>query len=126
MSQPRRIAASDVPFVEGRTVEEIPITALEGRATDGLAVKPLVAGDGMVLLRITRRKGLVDPEHVHPDHESICYLESGRMRVVIGEREFLAGPGDSWVHAAGVPHWHETLEDSVQLEIKSPPTRTWG
>jgi hypothetical protein len=26
----------------------------------------------------------------------------------------------------GVKHWQDTLEDSVQIEIKSPPKRTWG
>ena len=40
-------------------------------------------------------------------------------------REFIAGPGDSWVHPRGVPHYSEALEDCVQIEVKSPPIRTW-
>ena len=105
------------------------MTALEGHTegNDGaaLAIKSLLASESALLMEVHRDKGLIDPEHAHPDHESICYLVSGRMRVFIDGEAFEAGPGDAWIHPAGVPHYHETLEDSVQIEIKSPPRRTW-
>ena len=44
--------------------------------------------------------------------------------MLIAGREFIAGPGDSWVHPRGVPHYSEALEDCVQIEVKSPPIRT--
>ena len=37
----------------------------------------------------------------------------------------IAEPGDSWIYRAGVRHYHETPEDSVQLEVKSPPRKPW-
>ena len=48
------------------------------------------------------------------------------MRVVIAGETFIAEPGDSWIHRASVLHYHETLEDSVQLEVKSPPRKHWS
>ena len=48
------------------------------------------------------------------------------MRVVIEGEEFIAEPGATWVHRPGVRHYHEALEDSVQIEVKSPPTKTWA
>ena len=124
----RRIPASSEYFVANKSVPEQPIKRLEGLAenTAGrLAVKPLITGKDAGLLEFRRAKGLRDPEHTHPDHESICYLVSGRVRVVIAGQEFIAEPGDAWIHPAGVLHYHETLEDSVQIEIKAPATRTW-
>lgn len=122
----RSVAASPVPFVHGATVAAKPITHIEGKRARGeIALKALIAGEDLLCMQVHRRKGLVDAAHAHDDHESICYLVSGRMRVVIGDEEFIAGPGDVWLHRRGVTHYHETLEDSVQLEFKSPPRRTW-
>jgi quercetin dioxygenase-like cupin family protein len=113
-------------FVHGRTVPAETVRRIEGAAEAGrLAIKPLLVGEGMLLIELHREKGLVDPLHSHPDHESICYLLSGRLRVEIDGESFVAEPGDAWIHAPGVPHRHEALEDSVQIEIKAPPRRTW-
>ena len=123
----RDLPASAQPFAAPESVVARPIGAIEGHAGyAGATVKPMLVGEAMVLLEIHRPKGLLDPEHVHRDHESLCYLVSGRMRCVIDGREFIAEPGATWLHRPGVRHFHETLEDSVQIEIKSPPKRTWG
>jgi len=116
-------------FVRNDTVPAEPVTRLEGqeKATDAaIAIKALLASQDMLLMEVHREKGLVDARHAHPDHESICYLVSGRMRVVIEDETFIAEPGDAWIHPPGVTHYHETLEDSVQIEIKSPPRKPWA
>ena len=125
----RRIPPSPNLFQKGRDIPLKPISKLEGQ-TEGagdkkLFLKALIAGEAMSFMEAFRPQGLVDPEHAHPDHESICYLVSGRMRVVIEGESFIAEPGDVWLHPPGVLHYHEALEDSVQIEIKSPPTKTW-
>lgn len=126
----RRIPPSPNLFVSNRTVPAETISKLEGQEEGAgdkrLVVKPLIAGQEMLFMEARRPQGLVDPEHAHPDHESICYLVSGRMRVVIEGESFIAEPGDAWVHPPGVKHYHEALEESVQIEIKSPPTKTWS
>jgi len=115
-------------FVRNADVAAEPVAALEGAAGTGtarLAIKALLTGRDMLFMEVRREKGRVDPEHVHPDHESICYLVSGRMKVVIAGESFIAEAGDAWVHPAGVAHWHEALEDSLQVEVKSPPRIAW-
>lgn len=113
-------------FVAPDDVAAQPIGRIEGALqSKGLSVKPLMVGEGALFMEVHRKAGLIDPEHAHPDHESICYLVSGRMRVVIDGDEFIAEPGATWIHRPGVRHYHETLEDSVQIEIKSPPRKTW-
>lgn len=102
------------------------IAAVEGVSEHGdLRVKVLHAGHDILMLEVTRGKGQVDPPHQHDDHESCGYLIEGRMKVVIGGKEFVAGPGSSWRHPAGVEHSSEALTDCRQIEIKSPPRKTW-
>tara|TARA_R110002167_G_scaffold13854_1_gene56885 strand:- start:103 stop:492 length:390 start_codon:yes stop_codon:yes gene_type:complete len=124
----RRLAPSGSDFIAGASVPAEPVTAIEGATEQAgkLAIKPLMVGDDTLVMEVHRKKGLIDPEHFHGDHESICYLVSGRMRVVIEGREFVAGPGDIWKHRPGVTHYHEALEDCVQIEIKNPAMKTWG
>ena len=127
MTEPARIPEPTAArFVRNRDVAADEVAALEGQAGGGaLAIKALLCSPDMLLMEVQRDKGRVDPEHAHPDHDSICYLVRGRMRVVIDGESFIAEAGDAWIHPAGVPHYHETLEDSLQLEVKSPPRRPW-
>ena len=122
----RALSPTEADFVSGSGIPIEPVMAIEGGAEVGnLGIKPLMVGDNVLVMEAHRERGLVDPEHANDDHESICYLVSGRMRVVIDGKEFIAQPGDVWRHQIGVPHFHETLEDSLQIEIKSPARKTW-
>ncbi len=127
MSNERRLPATENVFVRGDSVAADRVSAIEGATEAGdLAIKPLMVGDDVLFMEVHRGKGLIDPEHAHHDHESICYLVKGRMRVVIAGEEFIAHAGDIWKHRPGVLHYHEALEDCVQIEIKSPPHKTWS
>lgn len=117
---------SEIPFAAAADVRLEEIAGVEDVAMLGLArIGLMLVGEDMLITRSFRGKGLVDPPHRHDDHESIGFLLSGRLRLVIDGREFVAGPGDSWVHRRGVVHASEALEDCEQVEIKSPPRRTW-
>ena len=100
--------------------------SVEGAVPKGkVVVRRAMVGNEAVLLHVLREKGLIDPVHKHDDHETVAYLISGRMRLVIGGEEFIAEPGTSWIHPRGVEHFSEALEDCEQLEVKTPPRKTW-
>jgi quercetin dioxygenase-like cupin family protein len=125
-SDPRLLPRSAGVFFPGAVAPVDRMTTLEGAASAGeMTIKPLVVGDDMLLIELFEAKGVRVPEHAHDDHESIVYLVKGSMRLVIDGREFIARAGDAWLHPRGVPHWSETLEDCVAIEIKSPPRKTW-
>jgi len=103
-----------------------PLAAVEGIKPKGVVeVRRAMVGKDILMLHVFREKGLIDPVHKHMDHETVAYLIRGKLRLVIGGKEFIAGPGTSWIHPVGVEHFSEALEDCEQLEIKSPPTKTW-
>lgn len=127
MNEAQTLPPTASDFVRGEDGIAERVTAIEGAAETGdLAIKPLMIGDDVLVMEVHRGKGLVDPEHAHHDHESICYLVKGRMRVVIAGQEFIAHAGDTWKHRPGVLHYHEALEDCVQIEVKSPARKTWA
>ncbi len=109
--------------------DDVPIerlAAVEGIKPKGrVEVRRIMVGSEILMLHVFREKGLVDPVHKHMDHETVAYLIKGRLRLVIGGKEFIAEPGTSWIHPRGVEHYSEALEDCEQLEIKSPPRKTW-
>ena len=126
-SAPRLLPKSAGVFFPSASARVDRMTTLEGAASTGeVTIKPLVVGNDMLLIELFEAKGVRVPEHTHDDHESIVYLVKGSMRLVIGGREFIARAGDAWLHPRGVPHWSETLEDCVAIEIKSPPRKTWS
>ena len=126
MTTSRRIERSSSYFFRGADRITTVVSTVEDAAMQGvLTVAPLIHGDESSMTLWTRKKGLIDPEHQHDDHESIAVLLSGKLRLVIDGQEFIAGPGDCWLHPRGVRHFSEALEDCVQIEVKSPPIRTW-
>jgi quercetin dioxygenase-like cupin family protein len=114
-------------FRKAAEIPRLKVGAIEGHAEQGeLWVEELMTTENFVVVRAIRGKGLVDPPHQHDDHESVATLISGRMRMHIGGEEFEVGPGDVWRHPPGVVHGSTALEDCVQIEIKSPPRKTWS
>lgn len=113
-------------FCNSTDIKAERIAAVEGVKEHGeVTVKVLHVSDAMLVLDVFRKKGLIDPVHRHDDHESVGYLIEGRMKLVIGGEEFIAGPGSSWRHPVGVDHYSEALTDCHQIEVKSPPRKTW-
>jgi len=114
-------------LADGAELPTVRMGVLEGRASAGhVDLKPLLVGNDMLMVEIFEQAGVRVPEHSHDDHESLVYLIKGRMKLVIGGEEFVAKAGDAWIHPKGVPHWSETLEDCLAIEIKSPPRKTWN
>ena len=102
------------------------ITHVEGKPLgSGVELRTLAVTPQMVFVECRFTKGQASKPHQHPDHDSIVYVVSGKVKVTIEDREFIAGPGDAWYNEPGVMHHIEALEDSVSVEVKSPPVKAW-
>ena len=127
MIAPERMLAKSLSYFAVRDdIAAERLTAVEGVKEQGhVEARKLLVGDEILMLHVLRKKGLIDPVHKHLDHESMGYLISGRLRLVIGGKETIAEPGTACMHPVGIDHYSEALEDCEQLEIKSPPRKTW-
>lgn len=109
----------------GRELDPMELRRVEGQPVGkGSAVKELLIGRRGLLAEATVEKGVTTPPHMH-NHESLCYIVEGRVRVTIGDHTWLLGAGDAFMHPEGVLHTSEVLERSTWIEFKSPPQRTW-
>ncbi|HZQ14871.1 MAG TPA: cupin domain-containing protein [Pseudolabrys sp.] len=109
---------ADIPMMQIRSVE--------GETRGQLpTMKILMATPDMNCLKIYRKKGELASRHAHMDHSTICCLLSGKVKLFIGDQTFIAEAGDVWRHPPGVVHQTEALEDSIQIEVKSPACKTW-
>ncbi len=107
----RTVAPLDM---EGKKVGGVP---LEGQVD----LWVLLTGERLQMVELHIGKGFFHPLHGHPEHESIGYVISGKLRMRIGEEEHTLGPGDAWHHGVGVAHWTRALEDTRAVEIHGPP-----
>jgi quercetin dioxygenase-like cupin family protein len=92
-----------------------------------LLERRLVTGDRMMLAHVYLKKGCVVPRHQH-ENEQITYILEGALRFWIGEDEAKVVE----VHAGEVLHlpsmvWHkaEALEDTLDVDVFSPPRQDW-
>lgn len=87
----------------------------------------LITGDRMMLAHVYLKKGCVVPRHQH-ENEQLTYILEGGLRFWIGEDEKQTVD----VMAGEVLHipsmvWHkaEALEDTVDVDVFSPPRQDW-
>jgi quercetin dioxygenase-like cupin family protein len=87
----------------------------------------LVTAERMMLAQIHLMKGCIVPRHSH-ENEQITYVLRGEMRFWIG-----AEPGESLILKTGevlvipslVPHMAEALEETLEIDVFSPPRQDW-
>jgi quercetin dioxygenase-like cupin family protein len=109
---------AEEPAVDGELVRNHEATPIE--MLPGITRRQLTEGRHTMLVELRMAAGSHVPAHTHP-HEQTGYLASGRFRFRLGERWLELGPGDSWSVPGGVEHEVEVLEDTVAVDIFSPP-----
>ena len=87
----------------------------------------LVTGERMMLAHVYLKKGNVVPRH-HHENEQLTYVVEGALHFWIGEDE----SEEITIRAGEVLHlpswvWHkaEALEDTLDLDVFSPPRADW-
>jgi len=87
----------------------------------------LITGDRMMLAHVYLKKGCIVPKHQH-ENEQLTYVLEGGLRFWIGEDQketidVLAG--QVLVIPSNVPHKAEALEDTLDVDVFSPPRKDW-
>ncbi|MHC5113990.1 MAG: cupin domain-containing protein [Planctomycetota bacterium] len=90
-----------------------------------------ITGVHAMLSEIHLDQGCHVPTHAHENEQFACVI-SGRMRFGLGaedgpdRREVTLGPGEVLHVPPLVPHSADALEDSVVLDVFSPPSEKTG
>lgn len=87
----------------------------------------LITGDSMMLAHVYLKKGSIVPQHRH-DNEQLTYILEGGLRFWIGKDESQVidvMAGDVLHIPSNVFHKAEALEDTLDVDIFSPPRQDW-
>ena len=96
------------------------------RVTDQID-RRLVTGERIMLAHVYLTKGSVVPRHSH-ENEQITYILSGALRFWIGEdegKELVVRAGEVLHIPSNLPHKAEALEDTLDVDVFSPPRQDW-
>lgn len=96
------------------------------RVTDMLE-RRLITGERMMLAHVYLQKGCVVPQHQH-ENEQLTYILEGALRFRIGkdrEEEVVVRAGEVLHIPSNVWHEAEALEDTLDVDIFSPPRADW-
>jgi quercetin dioxygenase-like cupin family protein len=87
----------------------------------------IVNGQAMMIAQVFLDKGAVVPKHSHLN-EQITYIVSGALHFRLGEaldREVTVRAGEVLHIPAHLPHEATALEDTLDVDIFSPPRADW-
>lgn len=87
----------------------------------------LITGDRVMLAHVYLKKGSIVPRHSH-ENEQVTYILEGALRFWIGEdeKEVIDVRAGEVLHIPSlVQHKAEALEDTLDVDIFSPPRQDW-
>jgi quercetin dioxygenase-like cupin family protein len=87
----------------------------------------LVTGERVMLAHVYLKKGCLVPQHSH-ENEQLTYILEGALRFWIGadrRKEIVVSAGDVLHIPSHVPHEALALEDTLDVDVFSPPRQDW-
>jgi quercetin dioxygenase-like cupin family protein len=102
--------------------DDLPAEKLKGGIT-----RKLVTGTRMMIAHVYIKKGDDVPQHSH-ENEQLTYILSGALKFWFGakgEQELVVRAGEVIVIPSNLPHRALALEDTLDVDVFSPPREDW-
>jgi quercetin dioxygenase-like cupin family protein len=117
---PGEIELADLKDLQYTGFDTIPVEPL-----NPLIDRQFVYGERAMLARLVLKKGAAVPKHSH-ENEQITYVLEGALRFTLGDgRVITVGAGQVLVIPSNMPHQAEALEDTLDLDVFTPPRADW-
>ncbi len=87
----------------------------------------IVTGASTMVAHVYLEKGAIVPEHSH-HNEQLAYILKGKLRFWVGDdlsQVFDVAEGEVLRLPSNVPHKAEALEETLDVDIFSPPRQDW-
>jgi len=102
----------------------VPWSSVELEDLNPLLKRQFVVGESVMVARVLLKKGCVVPLHSH-HNEQVTYILEGALKFVLKDREITVRAGEVLCIPPNVPHEAIALEDTVDLDIFTPPREDW-
>lgn len=117
----RAVAKHAAPKPE---LQYIPWRSIPLEDLNPLLQRQFVVGQEIMLARVLLKKGCIVPEHSH-HNEQLTYILDGALKFWIDGREIVVHAGEVLCIPAHMPHKAQALEDTVDLDVFTPPRADW-
>jgi quercetin dioxygenase-like cupin family protein len=83
-------------------------------------------GERVMLAHVYLKRGAIVPKHSH-ENEQVTYILEGALRLWVGDDEEVVDlhAGEVLHIGSNVPHKAEALEDTLDVDVFSPPRQDW-
>jgi quercetin dioxygenase-like cupin family protein len=105
-------------------LQYIPWDTIPLEELNPLLQRQFVVGQEIMLARVLLKRGCIVPEHSH-HNEQLTYILDGALKFWIDGREIVVHAGEMLCIPAHLPHKAEALEDTVDLDVFTPPRADW-
>jgi len=113
---------SELTGVQHHRWTDIPEEPMKGSIT-----RRMISGEQAMIAQIVLKKGDTVPRHSH-HNEQLTYVITGKLCLRLGEqgeREVVVAAGEVLVIPPNLPHSAEALEDTLDVDVFSPPREDW-
>ena len=112
-------AAGVEPRTQHLTWERVPVERV-----NPLFERQLIVGEYIMVARLVLKKECLIPMHSHIN-EQVSNVLSGALEFTIDGKEILLRAGEYLCIPPNVPHTAVAVEDTVAVDIFSPPREDW-
>ena len=126
----RNVARSSKPTRSGKeasvtaALQYIPWHMIPLEDLNPLLQRKFVVGQEIMLARVLLKKGCIVPLHSH-HNEQLTYIVEGALKFYIDGKEIVVHAGEVLCIPSNMPHKAEALEDTVDLDVFTPPRADW-
>jgi quercetin dioxygenase-like cupin family protein len=105
-------------------LQYIPWHSIPLEELNPLLQRQFVVGQEIMVARVLLKKGCIVPEHSH-HNEQLTYILDGALKFWIDGKEIVVHAGEVLCIPPHMPHKAEAMEDTVDLDVFTPPRADW-
>ena len=102
----------------------IPWNQVEREKLNDMIDREMVVGEKLMLARVFLKKGAHVPEH-HHHNEQVTYILEGALKFAIDGKDIVVRTGEVLCIPSNMPHEAWALEDTLDLDVFTPPREDW-
>ncbi len=97
---------------------------VEHEQLSALISRRMITGDQLMIAHVYLKQGAIVTEHAH-HNEQLTYILEGKLRFTIEGKTIDVGAGEVLTIPPHVPHMAEALEDTLDVDVFTPPREDW-
>jgi unsaturated pyranuronate lyase len=109
---------------EKQQFKYIPWNQVEREPLNDKIDREMVVGNQVMLARVFLKKHAHVPQH-HHHNEQVTYILEGALKFAIDGKEVVVKAGEVLCIPANMPHEAWALEDTLDLDVFTPPREDW-